>query len=49
MRLDIYLKIKEHNNFVEKELAMSDKGCFVNLTDLLIKKEQIIKDIYKNY
>ncbi len=43
MRRDIYLKIKEHNNFVERELLKSCYGDIINLTELILKKEFLYK------
>lgn len=43
MELDIYLKIKGHNFFVEQEFLRADNGGYVSLTDLLIQKENIIR------
>lgn len=47
MRLDIYLKIKEHNNFVEQKLLETQRGSPISLTEILINKEKIYKKIYE--
>jgi len=47
MRLDIHLKIEEHNNFVDQRLLESQRGSPISLTELLINKEKIYKNIYE--
>ena len=47
MRPDIYLKIKEHNKFVEEKILETKMGSPISLTEILINKENIYKKIYE--
>ena len=47
MRNNIYDRIKKHNYFVEQKFIRSEKSEFISLTDILISKEKIIKELAK--
>jgi hypothetical protein len=45
MENSIISKIKKHNDLVKREFKRAKQGVPISLTDLLIAKEKIIKDI----
>lgn len=44
---DLQTKIKEHNQRIESAFARAKKGEVINLTDLMISKENIDEDAYE--
>lgn len=44
---NIYDRIKRHNYSVEQKLLRAEKNEFISLTDILISKEKIIKELAK--
>ena len=43
MRRNIDLKIKKHNNFVNKKIKEAENGKIINLTDLIKQRESFFK------
>ena len=47
--MNIFLKIKKHNRLLKRELLKAKKGSVINLTKLLISRDNVVKDCEINY
>jgi len=42
--MNIFLKIKKHNRLLKRELLKAKKGDVINLTKLLISRDNVVKN-----